>query len=293
MPMKIAIHGRSFTTDTQPYIQALFDILKGRQIEYAISSSFYAFLLSAGVNPYTEKSYPHPHGAPDADFMFSIGGDGTLLESVMQSRSRQIPILGINTGRLGFLATVSPAMIADSLEALFQGNFQTEDRTLVSLLSDTDLFEDYNFALNDFTITKTDTSSMITVHAYLDGEFLNSYWADGLIVSTPTGSTGYSLSCGGPVVLPTNDVFVITPISPHNLNVRPMIIPDISRLSFRVESRSSNFLVSLDSRFRIVDSTVTLMVKKELFKARLVKLSQDTFVQTLRTKLHWGLDARN
>jgi NAD+ kinase len=291
--MKIAIHGRSFTEETQPYVQALFDILKERQADFSCSASFYSFLLQSGVNPHTEKTYPHPHGAPDADFIFSIGGDGTLLESVMQARSRQIPILGINTGRLGFLATVSPTMIHNSLDALFAGEFQIEDRTLVSLLSGTDLFEEYNFALNDFTITKTDTSSMVTIHAYLDGEFLNSYWADGVIVSTPTGSTGYSLSCGGPVVLPTNNVFVITPISPHNLNVRPMIIPDASQLSFRVESRSSNFLVSLDSRFRIVDETVTLTVKKELFKARLVKLKQDNFVETLRTKLHWGLDARN
>lgn len=291
--MKIAIHGRSFTEETQPYVQALFDILKERQADFSCSASFYSFLLQSGVNPHTEKTYPHPHGAPDADFIFSIGGDGTLLESVMQARSRQIPILGINTGRLGFLATVSPKMIHNSLDSLFAGEFQIEDRTLVSLLSGIDLFEEYNFALNDFTITKTDTSSMVTIHAYLDGEFLNSYWADGVIVSTPTGSTGYSLSCGGPVVLPTNDVFVITPISPHNLNVRPMIIPDVSQLSFRVESRSNNFLVSLDSRFRIVDETVTLTVKKELFKARLVKLKQDNFVETLRTKLHWGLDARN
>lgn len=291
--MKIAIHGRSFTEETQPYVQALFDILKERQADFSCSASFYSFLLQSGVNPHTEKTYPHPHGAPDADFIFSIGGDGTLLESVMQARSRQIPILGINTGRLGFLATVSPKMIHNSLDSLFAGEFQIEDRTLVSLLSGIDLFEEYNFALNDFTITKTDTSSMVTIHAYLDGEFLNSYWADGVIVSTPTGSTGYSLSCGGPVVLPTNDVFVITPISPHNLNVRPMIIPDASQLSFRVESRSNNFLVSLDSRFRIVDETVTLTVKKELFKARLVKLKQDNFVETLRTKLHWGLDARN
>ncbi|MEZ4902465.1 MAG: NAD kinase [Spirosomataceae bacterium] len=291
--MKIAIHGRSFTEDTQPDVQALLDILHKRQVDFSFSASFYAFLLKVGVNPHAEKTYPHPHGAPDADFIFSIGGDGTLLESVMQARSRQIPILGINTGRLGFLATVSPDMIQDSLEALFAGQFQLEDRTLVSLLSDTDLFEEYNFALNDFTITKTDTSSMVTIHAYLDGEFLNSYWSDGLIVSTPTGSTGYSLSCGGPVVLPTNDVFIITPISPHNLNVRPMIIPDGSELSFKVESRSSNFLVSLDSRFRIVDEMIGLTVRKEKFKARLVKFNQDNFIKTLRTKLHWGLDARN
>ena len=291
--MKIAIHGRIFTTETQPHVQALFDILQQKGVDFSISASFYTHLLQAGVEPHTPKTYPHPHGAPDADFIFSIGGDGTLLESVMQSSSRQIPILGINTGRLGFLATVSPECIPAQLAALFEGNYQIEERALVSVNSDNDLFEDYNFALNDFTITKTDTSSMITIHAYLDGEFLNSYWADGLIVSTPTGSTGYSLSCGGPVVLPTNDVFVITPISPHNLNVRPMIIPDGSQLTFRVESRSNNFLVSLDSRFRIVDSTIALTVKKAVFKARLVKFKQDNFVQTLRTKLHWGLDARN
>lgn len=291
--MKIAIHGRSFTEESQPNVQALLDILQERKVDFSFSASFYSFLLKAGINPHSKKNYPHPHGAPDADFIFSIGGDGTLLESVMQARARQIPILGINTGRLGFLATVSPDMIQDALEALFAGQFQLEERTLVSLLSDTDLFEEYNFALNDFTITKTDTSSMVTIHAYLDGEFLNSYWSDGLIVSTPTGSTGYSLSCGGPVVLPTNEVFIITPISPHNLNVRPMIIPDGSELSFKVESRSNNFLVSLDSRFRIVDENVGLRVRKEGFKARLVKFNQDNFVQTLRTKLHWGLDARN
>ncbi|MDF7820583.1 NAD kinase [Runella sp. MFBS21] len=291
--MKIAIHGRNFALETAPFVQTLFDTLHQKQVEVSISSSFYSFLQSVGINSYSEKTYLHPHGAPDTDFIFSIGGDGTLLECVMQARSRQIPILGFNTGRLGFLATVSPASIQKALASFFDQQFQIEDRTLVSLHSSADLFEDYNFALNDFTITKTDTSSMITVHAYLDGEFLNSYWSDGLIVSTPTGSTGYSLSCGGPVVLPTNNVFIITPISPHNLNVRPMIIPDASKLSFRVESRSNNFLVSLDSRFRIVDETVTLMVKRENFNARLVKLNQDNFVETLRTKLHWGLDARN
>ncbi|WP_028663963.1 NAD kinase [Runella zeae] len=291
--MKIAIHGRNFALETAPFVQTLFDNLHQKQVEVSISSSFYSFLQSVGINSYSKKTYLHPHGAPDTDFIFSIGGDGTLLECVMQARSRQIPILGFNTGRLGFLATVSPASIQKALESFFDQQFQIEDRTLVSLHSSADLFEDYNFALNDFTITKTDTSSMITVHAYLDGEFLNSYWSDGLIVSTPTGSTGYSLSCGGPVVLPTNNIFIITPISPHNLNVRPMIIPDASKLSFRVESRSSNFLVSLDSRFRIVDETVTLMVKRENFNARLVKLNQDNFVETLRTKLHWGLDARN
>lgn len=291
--MKIAIHGRHFAKEIQPHVQLLFDILHQKGVEMAISESFYEFLKSIDIQTYTHKSYKHPQGAPDADFIFSMGGDGTLLESVMQARARQIPILGFNTGRLGFLATVSPATIESSLQRLFDEQYQIEKRVLVSVSSSEDLFEGYNYALNDFTITKTDTSSMITVHTYLDDEFMNSYWADGLIVSTPTGSTGYSLSCGGPVILPNNRVFVVTPISPHNLNVRPMVIPDTSVLKFTVESRSNNFLISLDSRFRIVDGSIQLTVQKEQFKAKLVKLEGDTFLKTIRTKLYWGLDARN
>lgn len=291
--MKIAIHGRNFAKEAKPFVQQLFDILHQKDSTIYVSESFHKFLNDIDISSYCSHTYIHPSGVPQADFIFSIGGDGTLLESVMQARKQEIPILGFNTGRLGFLATVSPMHIADSLQTLFEGNFQIENRSLVSVASDEDLFEDYNFALNDFTVTKTDTSSMITVHTYLDGEFMNSYWADGVIVSTPTGSTGYSLSCGGPVVLPTNQVFIITPISPHNLNVRPLIIPDTSQLSFNVESRSNNFLISLDSRFRIVDGSIKLQVQKERFKARLVKLPDDKFLQTLRTKLHWGLDARN
>ncbi|MFN4145763.1 MAG: NAD kinase [Runella sp.] len=291
--MKIAIHGRSFNKEVKPYVQSLLDFLYQRQVEFSFSTSFYHFLVESDMTTYSSNTYQHPYQAPKVDFIFSIGGDGTLLESVMQAGQHQTPIWGINTGRLGFLATVSPPLIEVTLQTLFSGNYRTEERTLVNLTSNIELFEGYTFALNDFTITKTDTSSMITVHAYLNGAFLNSYWADGLIISTPTGSTGYSLSCGGPVVLPTNEVFVITPISPHNLNVRPMIIPDSSQLSFKVESRSSNFLVSLDSRSHIVDESVQLQIQKEQFKAKLVKLPDDDFIETLRTKLHWGLDARN
>ena len=291
--MQIAIHGRNFAKEARPFVQSMFDVLAEKQIAVRLSTDFYKFLLEFGLKPHTETVYDPVKDAVEADFVFSIGGDGTLLEAVMQANSREIPILGINTGRLGFLATVSPGMIQNTLQELFNEQYQIEQRSLVHLNSDQDLFNGYNFALNDFVITKTDTSSMITVHAYLNGEYLNSYWADGLIVSTPTGSTGYSLSCGGPVVLPTNSVFVVTPISPHNLNVRPIMIPDSSELSFRVESRSNNFLVSLDSRFRIVEGTTKLVVQKEKFGARLVKMKQDSFLNTLRTKLHWGLDARN
>lgn len=291
--MQIAIHGKSFAKEARPFVQTMFDTLAKKEAEIQISADFYKFLGEFGINPHTDRTYLQNTDTLKADFIFSIGGDGTLLESVMQANAQEIPILGINTGRLGFLATVSPGMIQSSLQEIFESPFQIEDRSLVHLASDIDLFGGYNFALNDFVIAKTDTSSMITVHAYLNGEYLNSYWADGLIVSTPTGSTGYSLSCGGPVILPTNSVFVVTPISPHNLSVRPIIIPDSSELSFRVESRSNNFLVSLDSRFRIVEGSTKLIVRKEKFMAKLVKMKQDSFLNTLRTKLHWGLDVRN
>jgi len=291
--MQIAIHGKSFAKEARPFVQAMFDTLAKEEAEVQISADFYQFLKEFGINPHTDHTYLPNANTFEADFIFSIGGDGTLLESVMQANAQEIPILGVNTGRLGFLATVSPGMIQSSLQEIFESQFQIEDRSLVHLASDVDLFGGYNFALNDFVIAKTDTSSMITVHAYLNGEYLNSYWADGLIVSTPTGSTGYSLSCGGPVILPTNSVFVVAPISPHNLSVRPIIIPDSSELSFRVESRSNNFLVSLDSRFRIVEGSTKLTVRKEKFVAKLIKMKQDSFLNTLRTKLHWGLDARN
>ncbi|TAE39319.1 MAG: NAD kinase [Runella slithyformis] len=291
--MKIAIHGRNFAKEARPFVQAMFDTLAKKGAEVQLSADFYQFLTEFGLKTHTDRTYLTTADLIEADFIFSIGGDGTLLESVMQAKQQQIPILGINTGRLGFLATVSPGMIQAALQEIFDGLVQIEERSLVHLASDIDLFAGYNFALNDFVIAKTDTSSMITVHAYLDGEYLNSYWADGLIVSTPTGSTGYSLSCGGPVVLPGNSVFVVSPISPHNLSVRPIIIPDSSELSFRVESRSNNFLVSLDSRFRIVEGSTKLVVRKEKFVAKLVKMKQDSFLNTLRSKLHWGLDARN
>ncbi len=291
--MKIIVHGRNFNEAAQPFIQLLFDTFASRHFQVQISASFVTFLTSVGVKLTNFSTYNHFSEVNDASFMFSVGGDGTLLDAVSHVGARQIPIVGINTGRLGFLATVSPSEIETMLNALWNNNYEIEKRTLVSLQSDKDLFDGANFALNDLTITKTDISSMITVHTYLDGEFLNSYWADGLIVSTPTGSTGYSLSCGGPVLLPQNQNFILTPVSPHNLNVRPMIIPDSSELSFSVVSRSNNFLVSLDTRFKIVDGSTKLTVRREKFKAHLVRFNKNTFLNTLRQKLNWGLDVRN
>ena len=291
--MKIAIHGRNFAEQAKVFIQSMFDELHLRQVEIQLSQSYRTFLDSVGITYYTTSTYTSYQDIFDADFVFSLGGDGTLLEAVAHVGPKGIPIVGINLGRLGFLATVPTVAIQQMLQALFTGRYSIDERTLVNVQSDQDLFDGVPFGLNDVTITKTETSSMITVHTYIDGEFLNSYWADGLIVSTPTGSTGYSLSCGGPVLLPHTANFIITPISPHNLNVRPMIVPDTTKLSFEVESRSNTFLVSVDSRFRTVESATRLSVQKEKFMARLLKMEDDNFLNTLRSKLSWGWDIRN
>ncbi|WP_080057311.1 NAD kinase [Spirosoma aerolatum] len=292
--MKIAIHGRNFPESARPYIQSMFEELARRQAEVVISRGYREFLDNAGVAHYSQETYTVEEGGVlDADFIFSLGGDGTLLDAVTHVGSRQIPIVGINIGRLGFLATVAPASVRLMIDALFNEQYSIDERTLVSVRSSQDIFGNLPFGLNDFTITRTQTSSMITVHTYLDGEFLNSYWADGLIVSTPSGSTGYSLSCGGPVLLPHTDSLIITPISPHNLNVRPMIVMDTCQLAFEVESRSGNFLAALDSRSFTVETSVRISLQKETFKARLVKLKDDNFLNTLRSKLNWGWDIRN
>ena len=291
--MKIAIHGRNFPESARPYIQSMFEELAKRQTEVIISGGYREFLDKAAVAHYSEATYSITEGVADVDFIFSLGGDGTLLDAVTHVGPRLIPIIGVNIGRLGFLATVAPPSIRLMIDALFNGQFSIDERSLVSVRSNQDIFGNLPFGLNDFTITRTQTSSMITVHAYLDGEFLNSYWADGVIVSTPSGSTGYSLSCGGPVLLPQTNNFIITPISPHNLNVRPMIVMDTCQLAFEVESRSGNFLAALDSRSFTVDTSVRISVQQETFKARLVKLSDDNFLNTLRSKLNWGWDIRN
>ncbi len=291
--MKIAIHGRNFPESARPYIQSMFDELARRQAEVIISQGYREYLDNAAVTHYSQATYTVDDGVADADFIFSLGGDGTLLDAVTHVGARQIPIIGINIGRLGFLATVAPASVRLMIDALFNEQYSIDERSLVGVRSSQDIFGKLPFGLNDFTITRTQTSSMITVHAYLDGEFLNSYWADGIIISTPSGSTGYSLSCGGPVLLPQTNNLIITPISPHNLNVRPMIVMDTCQLAFEVESRSGNFLAALDSRSVTVETNVRISVQKEAFKARLVKLSDDNFLNTLRSKLNWGWDIRN
>ena len=294
--MKIAIHGRKFSVESVPYIQQVFDELKQHKVEVQISEPFKRILLQSGIRLDTKDVYTTPEEIFDADFAFSLGGDGTFLETLAHVGKREIPILGFNFGRLGFLAAISPEKIQRTVYQLINGYYTVDERTMISAASETELFEEgTNFALNEIAISKTDTSSMIVIHAYINGEFLNTYWADGLMVATATGSTGYSLSCGGPLVMPHSANFIITPICPHNLFVRPMIVSDDSVISFKVESRSNNFLVSMDSRAKIVgsDEETTITVKKEDFKARMVRMEGDDFLSTLRGKLKWGIDARN
>ncbi len=291
--MKIAIHGRKIDEKSRPYIQQLLECVREKGSEIVVSSAFLKNLKETGLSLEENDSFDGKSGLEDVDFVFSVGGDGTLLETVSYVGELELPIVAINTGRLGFLATISKEMIPQAVQALYQNEFSFEYRTLLKVHSDKDIFNGKNFGLNDFTILKKDTSSMITVHAYIDGEYLNSYWADGLIVATPTGSTGYSLSCGGPVVLPQSNNFIVTPVSPHNLTVRPMVVSDNSVISFEIEGRSKNFLVSLDTRSYTVDASFQMAISKEDFQAKLVKLDGYNFLDTLRMKLNWGYDARN
>lgn len=291
--MKIALHAKAVNPEAVPYIEQVFHELTAHGVELYLSKTFHKHLSKLEQAFPDAKLFSKNDSLEGIDFIFSIGGDGTLLDTVTYVGASEIPIVGINIGRLGFLATQPKDKIKDVVDALHHSYFAYDYRTLLHLDADQDLFEGKNFALNDFTILKKDTSSMIVVHTYIDGEFLNSYWADGLIVATPTGSTGYSLSCGGPLVLPQSNNFIVTPVSPHNLYVRPMVVSDNSVISFEIEGRSNHFLVSLDSRSRTVDAGVQMAVRKEQFRAKLVKLSGYNFFDTLRQKLNWGLDNRN
>lgn len=291
--MKIAILGKPFSEQISPHIQSLFDDLARRDVEICVVESFRIYLENRIKLPEGIKSFSRGDALAGVSFVFSLGGDGTLLDAVTYVGDKSIPILGINTGRLGFLATIPHDQIEAAVEAVFRGHYTIDERSLIKAEADREIFNGINFGLNEFSILKRDTSSMIVVHTYIDGEYLNSYWADGLIVSTPTGSTGYSLSCGGPVVLPQTNNFVISPVCPHNLNVRPLVVPDRSVISFEIEGRSNNYLVSLDSRSMAVDATVQFAVRRADFNARIVKLNHVNFLTTLRNKLNWGLDKRN
>ncbi len=292
--MKVAIYGRSTKDNISEHIQLLFNKLNEYNTEILIYAPFYEFLkqnvdIKGSIK--TFRSYSDLDGA--TDYMLSLGGDGTFLETLTYVRSSGIPILGINTGRLGFLANVAKTEINEAIEAMEHKRFSIEKRALLSVTAPNNLFGEVNYALNELTIFKKDSSSMITIHTYINSDYLNSYFADGLIIATPTGSTAYSLSCGGPLVMPGSQNFVITPIAPHNLNVRPLVISDNNVIKLKVEGRSSHYLASLDSRNEIIDSSVELTLKKADFYLHLIKLENQNFFNTIRNKLLWGLDKRN
>ncbi|PHS67690.1 MAG: NAD kinase [Flavobacterium sp.] len=294
--MKIGVYGQFYHEDSEIYIQYILDALQKKEVEIFVEEEF---LKSINKHKDISENYSKVSSFKtiDAsyDFFLSIGGDGTLLKSVTYVRDLGIPIIGINTGRLGFLATIQKEEITKSLSQILNGNYFISERSLLSISTSPKIDEiiPLNFALNEIAVNRKNTTSMIKIETEVNGKHLTSYWSDGLIVSTPTGSTGYSLSCGGPVIEPNTNSFVITPIAPHNLNARPLVIPDNYTVTLKVSGRGKSHLVSLDSRIATIKNNTTITIKKASFCIKLVQLSEDSFIKTLRKKLLWGEDKRN
>lgn len=290
--MKIAIYGQSFDNIFKDPVLKLLNALSENGHEIIVFEELATF-FSEKIGFSADSVFNAHADLKGTDIMIGIGGDGTILNTLLYVRDSEIPVLGLNTGRLGFLSTVSTDEIDEVVAAIESRDYKTERRTVLELNSKDDLFLPVNFALNEVAVHKNDISSMITINAFVDDVFINSYWADGLIISTATGSTAYSMSCGGPIVMPGTQTLVITPIAPHNLNIRPLVIPDSSRIRLVVEGRDGNHLVSLDSRSQSMQNTQTLEISKAPFCMNLVRMKNEHFVQTIRNKLLWGLDKRN
>jgi len=291
--MKIALFGNEFSSNYTKYIKHLVHKLENENIEIIIHHQFHDFLQNSIDFSDRVSTFERITANDNIDYLFSIGGDGTLLRAVTYVRESNIPIMGINTGRLGFISSISTDQIDVAVDNVLNGEYKIRSRTVLELDTENSLFGTTNFALNEVAIVKKDTSSMIRIDAFIDDEFLNSYWADGLLISTPTGSTGYSLSCGGPIILPGTENIIIAPIAPHNLNVRPIIINEKSTIRLKVEDRDQLALVSLDSRSRAFDSSLELIIRKADFKINLIEPKDNSFITTIRTKLMWGSDKRN
>ena len=265
--MKAAIYSRLMDDEQRKDVQSFFDELANQKIEPVIFHNFFEQIKNSIQLPADTKTFSVAEDlTEEVEFIISLGGDGTLLDTVTLVRDKKISIMGINFGRLGFLASIGREEVKTAVKAIAKRTYVEDTRTLIHLDASLPLFGNVPYALNDFSIHKRDVASMIKIHTYLNGEFLNTYWADGLIVATPTGSTGYSLSCNGPVVFPDSGSFVITPVAPHNLNVRPIVVPDDNIISFEIESRSEHIICALDSRREIVSKDVQLAVKKESFQ---------------------------
>ncbi|MGB1104606.1 MAG: NAD kinase [Crocinitomicaceae bacterium] len=292
--MKIGIYGRSFDDSFISNIQELFDTLESFGWEIVIYQPFRSYLAPRINLANNEAVFNKYHDIKDkVDVLISIGGDGTFLETINIVRDTGIPILGVNTGRLGFLASTYKENIVEVLNDIKDGNYRLQTRSLLNLQTEEGLFGEDNFALNELTVHKKDSSSMITIHTYIGDLYLNSYWADGLIVATPTGSTAYSLSCGGPIMVPGAKDYVITPIAPHNLNVRPVVVPDDRTIRLKIEGRGREHLCSLDSRSVTIDSSTELIIKRAEFELNVIQTQNQNFLNTIRNKMMWGLDRRN
>jgi NAD+ kinase len=292
--MIVAVYNRTFGKEDIPAISKILSALQAHKIQLVFYKDFYTQLKDSFSFDETPAFFTSRLDLPlQTDMLISLGGDGTMLDTVSFIGNSNIPLIGINLGRLGFLAAISENEAADAIESLVRGSYTIEKRSLLHLESSMPIFEDAPFALNEFTLHRKDSSSMIKIHTYLNGEFLNTYWADGLIVATPTGSTGYSLSCGGPVVFPQTSSFVITPVAPHNLSTRPIVVPDDNVISFELEGRTDHFLCTLDSRTETIPTSIQLAVKKENFTISLIRPDEHNFLKTIRQKLYWGIDRRN
>ncbi len=291
--MKVAIYGQNYKNEALEYLEILLECLKEKNVDVVIEEQFYDLFND------NDKILPtfstHKDLNDSFNLMFTIGGDGTFLRAITYVRDLNIPIIGINTGRLGFLAIIQKERIKDAVNALIEKQYTIKERSLLQVKTSpqNDVLEELDFALNEVTVARRNTTSMITIETYLDEEYLTSYWADGLIVSTPTGSTGYSLSCGGPVITPQAKSFVLTPIAPHNLNARPLVIPDETSIKLKVIGREKQALISLDSRITVVDNETEVFIKKAPYTVKILQLHDQTFLKTLRAKLLWGEDKRN
>lgn len=294
--MKFAIYGQSCKPITQNIIERLLNVFSKHQSTVIFEENFHQLLLKNNILTEAYETFNSKQDLDDSiNFFIGIGGDGTLLRAANFVKNKNIPIVGINAGRLGFLANVQQDAIEELLPNLYTGNFKLSKRSLLSLActpDQCDIFE-LNFALNEITVSRKNSTSMITIETFLDQEFLASYWADGLIISTPSGSTGYSLSCGGPIIAPETACFVITPLAPHNLNVRPLVIPDSTEIHLKVSSREPQFLISLDSGTKAVENETEIRITKAPFTINMVQFPEQSFIKTLRNKLLWGEDKRN
>ena len=292
--MQIAIFGKTFIEDNKQYVQQLIDKLESQNITILLYKPYYN-----KISPYISFSkvpgyfYHHDDVKGQVDFLFSIGGDGTLLDTIKIVRDSGIPIIGINLGRMGFLSSISKDKIDEAVDKLINQQYRIDERSLLQMNTDKNIFGDLNYALNELAIYRKDPFSMLKIETHVNNEFLNSYWGDGLIIATPTGSTAYSLSTGGPIIMPGSQNFVITPIAAHNLTVRPVVIPDNSIIKIKVVGRIHEYIVSLDSRTEAMDSGEELVISKEQFKIKLVQLDDESYFKTIREKLLWGLDIRN